>query len=132
MGFTKNDIIAMQGAIVNLATATQEDLASSAEVVANILRAFSLEANEATRVVDIMGKAFNDSALNLANFREAIKYVAPIAKQANFTFAETTSLLEQLANAGIKGSLAGTGLTNIISRLGNENSKFAKNTWTYR
>ena len=41
-------------------------------------------------------------------------------------FAHITSLLEQLANAGIKGSLAGTGLTNIISRLGNENSKFAK------
>lgn len=126
MGFTKNEIIAMQGAIVNLATATQEELAPSAEIVANVLRAFDLTAGEATMVVDIMGKAFNDSALDLSNFREAIKYVAPIAKQANFTFAETTSLLEQLSNAGIKGSLAGTGLTNIISRLGNENSKFAK------
>lgn len=126
MGFTKNEVIAMQGAIVNLATATQEELAPSAEIVANVLRAFDLTAGEATMVVDIMGKAFNDSALDLSNFREAIKYVAPIAKQANFTFAETTSLLEQLSNAGIKGSLAGTGLTNIISRLGNENSKFAK------
>jgi len=126
MGFAKEEIMAMQGAIVNLATATQEELAPSAEVVANILRAFQLTANDATMVVDIMGKAFNDSALDLANFREAIKYVAPVAKQANFTFAETVSLLEQLSNAGIKGSLAGTGLTNIISRLGNENSKFVK------
>lgn len=126
MGFTKNDIIAMQGAIVNLATATQEDLASSAEVVANVLRTFNLTAGEATMVVDVMGKAFNDSALDLSNFRESIKYVAPIAAQANFTFAETVSLLEQLSNAGIKGSLAGTGLTNVISRIGNANSKFAK------
>jgi TP901 family phage tail tape measure protein len=126
MGFAKQEIIAMQGAINNLATATQEELAPSAEVVANIIRSFQLSASDATMVVDTMGKAFNDSALDLANFREAIKYVAPIAKQANFTFAETTSLLEQLSNAGIKGSLAGTGLTNIISRLGNENSKFVK------
>ena len=126
MGFAKEEIISMQRAITNLATATQEELAPSAEVVANILRAFQLPASEATKVVDIMGKAFNDSALDLANFREAIKYVAPIASQANFTFAETVSLLEQLSNAGIKGSLAGTGLTNIISRLGNENSKFVK------
>lgn len=126
MGFAKDEIVAMQGAIVNLATATQEELAPSAEIVANILRSFQLPAEEATKVVDIMGKAFNDSALDLANFREAIKYVSPIAKQAGFTFAETTSLLEQLSNAGIKGSLAGTGLTNIISRLGNENSKFVK------
>ena len=126
MGFAKAEIVAMQQAIVNLATATQEELAPSAEVVANILRAFQLPASEAAKVVDIMGKAFNDSALDLANFRESIKYVAPIASQANFTFAETVSLLEQLSNAGIKGSLAGTGLTNIISRLGNENSKFVK------
>lgn len=126
MGFAKKDIIDMQGAIVDLATATQEDLAGSAEVVANIIRSFQLSAEDATAIVDIMGKAFNDSALDLANFREAIKYVAPIAAQANFKFEETVSLLEQLSNAGIKGSLAGTSLTNIISRLGNENSKFVK------
>ncbi len=126
MGFTKGEIISMQEAINNLATATQEDLASSAEVVANILRTFNLTASQSTEVVDIMGKAFNDSALDLSNFRESIKYVAPIAAQANFTFAETVSLLEQLSNAGIKGSLAGTGLTNIISRLGDVNSKFTK------
>ena len=126
MGFAKQEIIDMQEAIVNLATATQEDLASSAEVVANVIRAFELSAKDSTTVVDIMGKAFNDSALDLANFREAIKYVAPIAKQANFTFEETVALLEQLSNAGIKGSLAGTGLTNILSRLGNENSKLVK------
>lgn len=126
MGFAKQDIIDMQQAIVNLATATQEDLASSAEVVANVIRTFELSAKDAAMVTDIMGQAFNDSALDLANFREAIKYVAPIANQANFSFAETVALLEQLSNAGIKGSLAGTGLTNIISRLGNENSKLTK------
>ena len=126
MGFTKGEIMAMQQAIVNLATATQEELAPSAEVVANIIRSFGLSAGQATMVVDTMGKAFNDSALDLSNFREAIKYVAPIARQANFTFQETVALLEALSNAGIKGSLAGTGLTNILSRLGNENSKFVK------
>lgn len=126
MGFTKGEIMAMQGAIVNLATATQEELAPSAEVVANILRAFNLTAADSSLVVDQMGKAFNDSALDLSNFREAIKYVAPIAAQANFTFADTVSLLEALSNVGIKGSLAGTSLTNILSRLGDENSKFSK------
>ena len=126
MGFTKKEIMDMQVAIKDLATATQEDLAGSAEVVANVIRSFQLSATDATMVVDVMGKAFNDSALDLSNFREAIKYVAPIAKQAGFSFKETTAMLEQLSNAGIKGSLAGTGLTNILSRLGNENSKFVK------
>ena len=126
MGFAKQEIMDMQQAIVNLATATQEDLASSAEVVANILRAYGLAASEATRVTDVMGKSFNDSALDLSNFREAIKYVAPVAKQAGFTLEETVAALELLSNAGIKGSLAGTGLNNVLKAMMDSNSKLSK------
>jgi len=126
MGFAKNDIMAMQQAIINLATATQEDLASSAEVVAGVIRAYQLSASEATRVTDVMGKAFNDSALDLANFREAIKYVAPVAAQAGFTFEQTVATLEKLSNVGIKGSLAGTGLNNVLKAMMDSNSKLSK------
>lgn len=126
MGFAKQEIIAMQQAIVNLATATQEDLASSAEVVANIIRAYSLSASEAARVTDVMGKAFNDSALDLSNFREAIKYVAPVAAQAGFSIEETVAALELLSNVGLKGSLAGTGLNNVLKAMMDSNSKLAK------
>jgi len=126
MGFAKQDIIDMTQAIVNLATATQEDLASSAEVVANVLRAYQLDATDATRVTNVMGKAFNDSALDLANFREAIKYVGPIAAQAGFSFEETVAALELLSQVGIKGSLAGTGLTNVMRAMMDANSKLSK------
>ena len=59
MGFVKEDILNMQRAIVNLATATQEDLQSSAEVVANIIRSYRMSSTETARVVDVIGKAFN-------------------------------------------------------------------------
>lgn len=126
MGFRKQEIIDMQKAIMNLATATQEDLASSTEVVANVLRSYGLEATEATRITDVMGNSFNQSALNLENFREAIKYVGPVARQAGFSFEETVAALELLANAGLKGSLAGTGLNNVLKAMMDANSKLSK------
>lgn len=126
MGFTKNEIMAMQGAINDLAIATQEDLASSAETVANIIKTYGLTATETRDVVNVMGKAFNDSALGLSNFRESIKYVAPVAKQAGLSFRETVAALELLSNAGLKGSLAGTGLNNVLKAMMDSNSKLSK------
>lgn len=126
MGFTKTEIMAMQGAINDLAIATQEDLAGSAEVVANIIKTFELTATETRDVVNVMGKAFNDSALGLSNFRESIKYVAPVAKQAGLSFRETVAALELLSNAGLKGSLAGTGLNNVLKAMMDSNSKLSK------
>jgi len=126
MGFTKKEIMAMQSAIIDLATATQEDLASSAETVANILKTFNLSATETRDVVNVMGKAFNDSALGLANFREAIKYVAPVAYQAGLSFRETVAAMELLANAGLKGSLTGTAFNNVLKAMMDSNSKLSK------
>lgn len=126
MGFVKEDILNMQRAIVNLATATQEDLQSSAEVVANIIRSYRMSSTETARVVDVIGKAFNTSALSLDNFRESIKYVAPVAKQAGFSIEETAAALAILSNAGIKGSLAGTGLNNVLKAMMDSNSKLSK------
>ena len=126
MGFTKNEIMAMQTAINNLAIATQEDLASSAETVANIIKVYGMSANETTRIVDIMGKAFNDSALGLSNFREGIKYIAPVAVQAGLSFEQTVAGMELLANAGLKGSLTGTAFNNVLKAMMDSNSKLAK------
>ena len=126
MGFTKTEIMAMQAAINDLAIATQEDLASSAETVANILKTFNLSATETRDVVNVMGKAFNDSALGLSNFREAIKYVAPVAYQAGLSFRETVAAMELLSNAGLKGSLTGTAFNNVLKAMMDSNSKLAK------
>lgn len=126
MGFTKNEVMAMQSAINDLAIATQEDLASSAETVANILKTFNLSATETRDIVNVMGRAFNDSALGLANFREGIKYVAPVANQAGLSFRETVAAMELLANAGLKGSLTGTALNNVLKAMMDSNSKLAK------
>lgn len=120
LGFTTKEIIAATEATINLATATGENLAKSADIVGSTIRAFGLSADETTRVTDVMASSFNKTALGLDNFGEAMKYVAPVAAQAGISLEETTALLGTLADAGIRGSSAGTSLRKIISDLGGE------------
>jgi hypothetical protein len=54
----------------------------------------------------------------METFAESMKYVAPVAKSAGMSIEETTAMLSVMANAGIKGSQAGTSLRRIISELG--------------
>lgn len=126
LGFNTNDIVNMTGAILDLATATDEDLGQSSETVGATMRAFGLQANETQRVVDVMAKSFSSSALDLNKFSTAMSTVAPVAKTFGFSVEETTALLAQLVNAGFDASSAGTALRNILLNLADSNGALAQ------
>lgn len=116
-GFSKREILDATEATLNLASATGEDLATSAMVAAQTLRGFGLDASEMGRVTDVMASSFTKSALDLSNFTESMKYVAPIAKTAGVSIEFATGMLAKLADAGIKGSMAGTSLRRILTEM---------------
>ena len=118
LGFSSEEIQKITAATLDLALATGEDLAQSAEVAGSTLRAFGLEADQMQRVTDVMASSFSSSALDLGRFSDSMKFVAPVAKSANISLEETTAMLGVLANNGIKGSQAGTALRRIISEIG--------------
>ncbi len=117
LGFSTKEILNATEATVNLAAATNTDLASAADVAGSTVRAFQLDAAETARVTDVMTSSFNKSALDIENFRESMKFVGPVANAAGASIEETTALLGVLANAGIRGSIAGTSLRKIFSDL---------------
>ena len=126
LGFSTSEILNATEATLSLATATGSDLAESANVAGAVLRSFGLDAEETQRVVDVMALSFSKSALNMTDFSEAMKFVAPIAKSANIEIETVTALLGKLADSGLRGSIAGTGLKNLLAELSNENSQLAK------
>ena len=126
LGFSTTEILNATEATLSLATATGSDLAESANVAGAVLRAFGLDAEETQRVVDVMALSFSKSALNMTDFSEAMKFVAPIAKSANIEIETVTALLGKLADSGLRGSIAGTGLKNLLAELSNESSGLAK------
>jgi hypothetical protein len=126
LGFTAKEITQVTEATLYLAQATDSDLARAAEVAGATLRGFGLDANETTRVTDVMAKSFSSSALDMEKFANSMKYVAPIANVAGVSLEETTAMLALLSNAGISGSQAGTSLRRIITDLGSESGTTAE------
>jgi TP901 family phage tail tape measure protein len=126
LGFDPTEIIAATQSIVDLSTATGEDLVKSGIVAAATLRAFGLEATEMSRVTDVMTGSFVRSGLDLEKFRESMKLVAPIAKATGVEIEVTTAALSKLADTGISGSLAGTALRNLFSSMADPTEDLTK------
>jgi hypothetical protein len=123
LGFTQGEILNVTEATLMLAQASGTDLANAAMVAGSTLRGFGLAAHETQRVVDVMAKSFNSSALDITLFQEGMKLVAPIAKTVKVSLEESSAALSVLADRGIKGSLAGTKLRKIMSELATKTGK---------
>jgi hypothetical protein len=119
LGFSQKEILNATEATLALAAAVDTDLENAAMVAGSTLRGFGLDASEMGRVTDVMASSFTKSALDIENFRESMKYVAPIAKSTGTSIEFTTAMLGKLADAGIKGSQAGTSLRRILSEMAN-------------
>lgn len=116
-GFTTSEIMDAMPGMLNLAAASGEDLASSADIAASTLRGFGLEASDAAHVADVLAENANRTNSSVSETGEAMKYVAPLARAAGISLEETAAAIGIMANAGIQGSQAGTTLRGAISRL---------------
>ena len=116
-GFTTNEIMEAMPGLLDMAAASGEDLANSSEIAASTLRGFGLEAEEAGHVADVLAENAKRTNAAVSDTGEAMKYVAPLARAAGISFEETAAAIGIMANAGIKGSQAGTTLRGAISRL---------------
>lgn len=126
LGFTANEILNAQEAVLKLSTAIGEDLGRTATVVAASIRGFGEDTIETARFADVMAKAFTSSALDLEKFQTSMTKVSSIAALAGFSFEETTALLGTLTDAGIEASIAGTSLRNILLHLQDPTSELSK------
>ena len=117
LGFSEKEILNSTEATLALASAVDTDLANAAMVAGSTLRGFGLDASEMGRVVDVMASSFTKSALDVENFRESMKYVAPIAASTGVSLEFATAMLGKLADAGVKGSQAGTSLRRILTEM---------------
>ena len=126
LGFTTQEILDAQEATIDLATATQSDLARAAIVAGAAVRGFGLDASETQRVVDVMAVAFTSSAMDIEKFQTSMTKVAPIAKSAGFSLEDTTAIMSKLTDAGIEASIAGTSLRNILLKMQDPNSDLVK------
>lgn len=118
-GFNANQILAATPSMLQLAAAGGLGLAEAADIASNVMQAFGASANEAGRYADILAMAASKTNSNVANMGEAMKYVAPLAAALGVSVDEAAAAIGVLSNAGIKGSMAGTGLRRVLTSLAN-------------
>lgn len=116
-GFTvKQSLEAVESTLV-LATAGGLDLRTATDIAANSLRGFRLETADTGRVADVLAQAANASNTSVQELGDALKFVAPVAAGLRQSFEGTNAALGVLSDAGLKASLAGTGLRRVLSEL---------------
>ena len=117
LGFTIDDIKNSTPAILDLAASLEVDLASAAAFAGATVKGFGLSTEETQRVVDVMALSTSRSALDFEKLRESMKLVAPVSSAAGVSIEKTTALLGALADRGLSGSIAGTGLSKTFIEL---------------
>lgn len=116
-GWKTNQILAGTKPIIDLATASGEDLASVSDIVTDGLTAFGLKAEDTGRFVNVLAEAARSSNTNVGMMGESFKYVAPVAGSLGYSVEDVGIALGTMANSGIKASMAGTTLRNIFQRM---------------
>lgn len=120
MGLSAEELKDAMPAALNLVRATGTEtfrLGEVAEFAAASMRIFNLESNQFSDITDVMAYAANRSAMNIADLGEAMKIAGPSANTVGENIRDTAAALMLFANAGIKGSLAGTSLRKIYQSL---------------
>lgn len=116
-GWDTNDMLDGLEGIVMLAAASGEDLALTSDIVTDALTAFGMEAYQAGEFADLLASASSNSNTNVAMLGESFKYVAPLFGALGYSAEDAALALGLMANAGIKGSSAGTSLRAAITNL---------------
>lgn len=130
-GLTTNEIFAdlqgylagtapLTGALrsaIDLAAASELDLATASDVVAVAMATFGLEAGDAARIADTLVGAADASLASVGGLAEGLKNVGPVAASMGISLEETSTALALLSTRGIQGSEAGTALKSMLLNL---------------
>lgn len=115
LGFKKTDIMAMTPAISSGAIALRASPEDVAEQVGAIIQSFKQYGpQDAQRIVDLMVKATNETALNFDKIKTMLPTVSKPADVVNMTFEEVLAHLGVLSNAMVHVATAGTATKNMM------------------
>ncbi len=125
-GFETNEILRAIPATLNLAEVGALDLGTATSIVASTIKGFMLSASQAERVVDILANTSVSTNTTVQELGEGLKFVSAVAADFDVSLEETVGALGALADAGLRGTIAGTGLRRVLIGLVNITPKGAE------
>ena len=119
-GWDTQSMLAGITPIVNLATASTENLGTVSDIVSDALTAFGLSAKDTTEFCDVLAATMANSNTNVAMLGETFQYAAPLAGALGFSMQDVATAAGLMANAGIKASVSGTALRTLFANMGKD------------
>ncbi len=118
-GWNADQMMAGLPGVLNLAAAANMDLARASDIVTDTMTPFGLAASEAGRVSDVFAKTQATSNTTVEMLGEAMKYAASNADAFGMSIEQTSAVIGLFANSGLKGSMAGTTFTSMMTDMKN-------------
>ena len=127
-GWETNQMLAGLSSVMNLASASGEDLGTTSDIVTDAMTAMGYTMTAAggdfetfqgyvEHFTDVLAAAATNSNTNIGMLGESFKYAAPLAGSLGYSVDDVALALGLMANNGIKSSMAGTSLRNILKNM---------------
>lgn len=116
-GWKTEDMLNGISGVLDLAASSGSDLATTSDIVTDALTAMGYGAKSAGQLADVMAATASNANTNTEMMGETFKYAAAVAGALGYKMEDVALATGIMANAGIKGSQAGTALRSIITRL---------------
>jgi TP901 family phage tail tape measure protein len=127
---TKDIIDGIGKAMVNLGSSADIPLQEAGQIITSTIKTFALQATDATHVVNELQGAANATIADVSDIGVSLKYVGGIAATTGVSLNDTITAISLLAQAGIRGSTAGTSLRQMLVSLGGATAPAAKELQT--
>ena len=116
-GWDAEQMLSGMDGVLKLAAASGEDLAQVSDIVTDNLTAFGMKASDTARFSDVLAAAATNSNTSVSIMGETFKKAAPVAGALGYSVEDVAVAVGLMANAGVKGSRAGTALSNTFTGL---------------
>ncbi|MCC8110792.1 MAG: phage tail tape measure protein [Ruminococcus sp.] len=121
-GWSVDDTLNSVSAVMDLAAASGEDLATVSDIVTDSMTALGIAADgeyadgisNASHYADVLAATATSANTDVSTLGESFKYCAPIAGTLGASAEDLSIALGLMANSGIKGSQAENSLKNAL------------------
>lgn len=116
-GYSTEEMLASIDDTLNLAIISGGDLGTVSDIVTDGLTALGMSAADTGEFVDKMAATITSSNTTVELFGETLKQVGALAGSLGIDMTDLSTATGLMANAGVKGSRAGTSLKNVLSNM---------------
>ena len=116
-GYDTEEMLSSINGTLALSIASGTDLASTTDIVTDYMTALGLEANSTNDFVDKLAATITSSNTTVEKWGQSMKNVASQAGALGIGMTDLSTAIGLMANAGVKGSKAGTALKNVLANM---------------